>query len=128
MGEEKILKSVLREWQKELMEYRQSGKNKKEWCSERVIPLSTFNGWLAREKKNSKKATVKKDIEKDRFFDMENKVEKSPKWIRADVLKDNFSERTTPITVKIGGFGVLVEKNFDRAVLFEVLSTLKELC
>lgn len=108
-----------REWKQELSEYRKSGKRKKEWCLEYGVPLSTFNGWLAREKKAFKAAAEK---------DPENKVEKSQKWIKADILKDNCSEWTTPITVKIGAFEVLVEKNFSRAVFLEVLLALKKLC
>lgn len=112
-----------RDWKRELLEYRKSGKRKREWCLECEVPLSTFNGWLAREKKAFKAAE-----EKGNLSDMENKVEKSPKWIKAEALKNSFSKQNTPITIKIGAFEVLVEKHFDKVVFLEILSAIKELC
>ena len=126
MGKAKILKPLLREWQKELMEYRQSDKTKKEWCSEHVIPLSTFNGWLAREKKILK-AAAEKVSENDCNSTVNKKAEIKSGWIKIEE-SNYFKEQTTPITIKIGGFAVLVEKNFDKIVFAEVLSSLKELC
>ena len=128
MEEDGILKTAQRERQKEVSEYRKSGKTKKAWCSERGIALSTFSGWLARGKKIDKAVAAGKDPEKDFFSDMDKKAEIKPKWVKVEPLKYSLSEQNTPITIKIGGFGVLVEKNFDKAVLVEVLSTLKELC
>ena len=128
MEEDRILKTAQRERQKEVSEYLKSGKTKKEWCSERGIALSTFSGWLARKKKIDKTAITRKDLDKDCISDMDKKAEIKPKWVRVETLKYNLSDLNTPITVKIGGFGVLVEKNFDKAVLVEVLLALKELC
>ena len=128
MEEDGILKTVQREWQKEVSEYRKSGKTKKEWCSERGIALSTFSGWLARKKKIDKAADAGKDLKNDYISVSDKNTEAKPKWVKLEVEKTGYSVQYTPITVKIGVFGVLVEKNFDKAVLVEVLSTLKELC
>ena len=70
--EDGILKTTQREWQREVSEYRKSGKNKKEWCSERGLSLSTLSGWLARKKKIDQAAAAGKDPEKDCFSVSDN--------------------------------------------------------
>lgn len=91
-------------WSKKVGEYARSGKTKEEWCLKKNISLKQFNYW--------QKQFSEKTIE--------------PQWLPIEVNECEIPN-SNALNIKVGEFSIEVNTGYNKELLLEILTTLKQL-
>ena len=103
-------KSNIELWEERISAFRTSGLTQMQWCHENNVKLSTLRYWI-------------------RKLNDRTQASNGTKWFQLDVKEDTPTlTEGSSITVKVGNYSILVNDNFNRSVLVDVVKVLNELC
>jgi len=95
-------------WSKKVAEFTRSGKTKEEWCLKKNITIKQFNYWLKQ------------------FY--EEPVE--AQWLQIEMSEqkeENKNSPVSPLNIKIGEVSIEINHGYNKELLLEILTTLKQL-
>ena len=107
-------KKELREkWEKCIKEYKESNMNISAWCKANNIKPTTFKNWLYKDRdKNKNKA----------------KAEKA-EWLPVEINNNDSLDNTEQtITINVGCASINVKEGFNKKLLQEIITVIKESC
>ncbi len=106
------MKEKQEQWHRHIMACTSSGLSIQEWCKTNAISPDQYHYW-------------KRKFNKQEFSSQEDKTQWAPLVIQ-NPKKSSLSAQ--PITLQTGNFKVVINKDFDKQTLTDVLQVLGALC
>lgn len=98
-----------KDWEKEIIEFKSSGKTQSAWCREKGISLRRFNYWYCKSKNN-------------------NSQNISTNWITFESEKTELSIKSSIINIKIGTTIIETNPEMDVDHLSKILKVVDSIC